>query len=44
MTVAMFENAKRNGGMADQTIFKAAKKYGFNSLYFNEISLGIVDD
>ena len=33
-----------NGGMVDQTIFKMAKKYGFNSLYFDEISLGIVDD
>ena len=42
----MFENAKSlsNGGMVDQTIFKTAKKYGFNSLYFDEISLGIVDD
>ena len=44
LTVAMFENAKTNGGMVDQTIFKTAKKYGFNSLYFDEISLGIVDD
>ena len=30
--------------MVDQTIFKTAIKYGFNSLYFDEISLGIVDD
>ena len=44
MTVTMFENAKTNGGMVDQTIFKTAIKYGFNSLYFDEISLGIVDD
>ena len=39
----MFENTKANGGMVDQTIFKTAQRYGFNSLYFNEISLGIVD-
>ena len=44
LTVAMFGNAKSNGGMVDQTIFKTAEKYGFNSLYFEEISLGIVDD
>ena len=44
LTVTMFENAKTNGGMVDQTIFKTVIKYGFNSLYFDEISLGIVDD
>lgn len=44
LTLAMFENAKRNGGMIDQTKFKTAKKYGFNSLYFDVISLDIVDD
>ena len=44
LTVTMFENAKANGGMVDQTIFKTAQRYGFNSLYFDEISLGIVDD
>ena len=43
-TVKMFENAKTNGGMVDQTIFKTAQKYGFNSLYFDEISLNIIDD
>ena len=43
LTVQMFENAKTNGGMVDQTIFKTAQKYGFNSLYF-EISLDIIDD
>ena len=43
LTVTMFENAKTNGGMVDQTIFKTAIKYGFNSLYFDEISLGVVD-
>lgn len=44
LTVNMFECAKMNGGMVDQTRFKTAKKYGFNSLYFDKISLGIVDD
>ena len=44
LTVQMFENAKTNGGMIDQTIFKTAQKYGFNSLYFDEISLDIIDD
>lgn len=43
-TVTMFENAKHNGGMVDQRIFKTAKKYGFDSLYFDEVSLVIVDD
>jgi len=39
----MFENAKTNGFMVDQTILKTAQKYGFNSLYFDEVSLDIVD-
>ena len=33
-----------NGGMVDQTIFKTAQKYCFNSLYFDEISMGMVGD
>ena len=44
LTVTMFENAKTSGGMVDETIVKTAIKYGFNSLYFDEISLGIVED
>lgn len=44
LTITMFENAKSKDGMVDQTIFKTAQKYGFNSLYFDEISMGIVDD
>ena len=44
LTVTMSKNAKTNAGIVDQTIFKTAIKYGFNSLYFDEISLGIVDD
>ena len=43
LTVQMFENAKTTGGMIDQTIFKTAQKYGFNSLDFDEISLDIDD-
>ncbi len=30
--------------MVDQTIFKTTQRYAFNSLYFDEISLGIVED
>ena len=44
LTVQKFENAKTNGGMVDQTTFKTAQKYGFNYLYFDEISLDIIDD
>lgn len=44
LTVGMFESAKRHEGMVDQTIFKTAKKYGFNSLYFDEVSMAVVDD
>ena len=40
----MFENAKLNDGMIDQTIFKTAYKYGFNSLCFDKDSLAIVND
>ena len=44
LTVSMFESAKRNKGMVDQTTFKTSKKYGFDSLYFDEISLDVVDN
>ncbi|CAB3983411.1 Hypothetical predicted protein [Paramuricea clavata] len=44
LTVRMFESAKTNAGMVDQTIFKTAQRYGFNSLYFDEMSLVIVND
>lgn len=44
LTLQMIENANTNGGMVDQKTFKTAKKYGFDSLYFDEISLGIVND
>ena len=44
LTVTMFEKAKFNGGMVDQIFFKTAQKYGFNSLYFDEISMGMLGD
>ncbi|CAB4038245.1 partial [Paramuricea clavata] len=44
LTVRMFESAKTNAGMVNQTIFKTAQRYGFNSLYFDETSLVIVND
>lgn len=44
LTVKMFENAKGNGGMVDQRIFKTAQSYGFNSLYFDDVSFEIIDD
>jgi hypothetical protein len=43
-TLRMFESAKTNAGMLDQTIFKTAQRYGFNSLYLDEISLEILND
>jgi pyruvate-formate lyase len=39
----MFESAKRNEGMVDQKIFKTAKKYGFDSVYFDECSMEILE-
>ncbi|CAB4024699.1 partial [Paramuricea clavata] len=42
LTLRMFESAKRNEGMVDQTIFKTAKKYGFDSVYFDECSMEIL--
>ena len=42
LTLRMFENAKRNGGMVDQQVFKTAKKYGFNSVYFDENDMSVV--
>ncbi|CAB3992481.1 Hypothetical predicted protein [Paramuricea clavata] len=41
LTVSLFESAKRNKGIVDQTTFKTAKKYGFDSLCFDEISLDV---
>ena len=43
LTLRMFESAKRNEGMVDQKMFKAAKRYGFDSVYFDECSLDMIE-
>ena len=43
LTVAMFENAKRNVGMVHQKTFKT-KKYGFHCLYFDKVNLDVIDN
>ena len=43
LTMQMFESAKRNDGMVDQKIFKTAKRYGFDSVYFDECSMDIIE-
>ena len=40
----MFESAKRNEGMVDQKIFKTAKRYGFDSVYFDECSMDMIEN
>ena len=35
----MFESARKNDGMVDQKIFKTAKIYGFDSVYFDESTI-----
>ena len=42
LTLRMFESAKRNDGMVDQKVFKTAKRYGFDSVYFNECSMDMI--
>ena len=39
----MFESTKRNEGMVDQEIFKTAKRYGFDSVYFDECSMDMIE-
>ena len=39
----MFESAKKNEGMVDQKIFKTAKRYGFDSVYFDEHSMDMLE-
>ena len=39
LTLRMFESARKNDGMVDQKIFKTAKIYGFDSVYFDECTL-----
>ena len=44
LTLRMFESAKRiNDGMVDQKIFKTAKRYGFDSVYFDECSMDMIE-
>ena len=43
LTLRMFESAKRNEGMVDQIMFKTAKRYGFDSVYFDECSLDMIE-
>ena len=44
LTVPMFNNSKKNGGFVDQTEFKTALHYNFDSLLFDNNSTEIVDD
>ena len=44
LTVPMFNNSKKNGGFVDQTEFKTALHYNFDSLLFDNYGTGIVDD
>ena len=44
LTVPMFNNSKKNGGFVDQTEFKTALHYNFDSLLFDSNSTEIVDD
>ena len=39
----MLEKSKENGGFVDQTEFKTAQRYAFDSLIFNETSTRIID-
>ncbi|CAB3985604.1 partial [Paramuricea clavata] len=43
LTLSMFESARRNDGMVDQKIFKTAKRYGFNSVYFDKVSINFLE-
>ncbi|XP_028414248.1 uncharacterized protein LOC114537305 [Dendronephthya gigantea] len=40
----MFESAKKNEGMVDQKLFKTAKRYGFDSVYFDECSIQLLEN
>ena len=44
LTIGMMEKAKENGGFVDQTEFKTAQQYTFDSLIFDETSTRIIDD
>eukprot|EP00112_Aurelia_sp_Birch-Aquarium-sp1_P005370 Seg1608.2 transcript_id=Seg1608.2/GoldUCD/mRNA.D3Y31 product="hypothetical protein" protein_id=Seg1608.2/GoldUCD/D3Y31 len=44
LTIGMMEKAKESEGFVDQTEFKTAQKYAFDSLIFDETSTRIIDD
>ena len=44
LTIGMLEKSKENGGFVDQTEFKTAQQYAFDSLIFDETSTRIIDD
>jgi hypothetical protein len=43
LTLRMFECAKRNEGIVDEKVFKTAKTYGFDSVYFDECSIQLLE-
>ena len=43
LALRMFESAKRNDGVVDQKMFKTAKTYGFDSVYFGKGSIEFVE-
>ena len=43
LTLQMFESGKRNEGMVNQKIFKTAKRYGFDSVYFDKLQHGMME-
>ena len=44
LTVTMFHNSKTRGGFVDQTEFKTAQQYTFDSLLFDKKSTELIDD
>jgi len=43
LTVEMLRTAKTNGGLIDLKMFKTAGKYGFDSLFFTDTSMQVLD-
>ena len=44
LTLSMFEKSKESDGFVDQTEFKTAQQYTFDSLIFDETSTRIIDE
>ena len=44
LTVTMFHNSKTRGGFVDQSEFKTAQQYTFDSLFFHKKSTKLIDD